>query len=92
VQRIAVIEVIGLADFTRARNKYELTLHEGQMGVGKGKTEGGHRRGHSNMAYWWGTHDEAKEDSRIRRRIADRRLEQQAAEESSTDAAEPAAR
>jgi hypothetical protein len=61
-----------------------------RMVVGKGKTEGGHRRGHSNMAYW-GTHEEAKEDSRIRRRIAGRRLEQQAAKKLSADAAEPAA-
>jgi hypothetical protein len=47
------------------------------MGRGPGKTEGGHARGHSNMAYW-GTHQEAKTDSRKRRRIDDGREERKA--------------
>jgi hypothetical protein len=47
------------------------------MGRGTGKTEGGHIRGHSNMAYW-GTHQEAKTDSRKRRRIDDRSEERKA--------------
>jgi hypothetical protein len=51
------------------------------MGRGTGKTEGGHTRGHSNMAYW-GTHQEAKADSRKRRRLEDRRVEHKARDKS----------
>jgi len=50
------------------------------MGYGKGKTEGGHKRGHSVMALWV-THQEAKADARKRRRLAARRLERKAAKE-----------
>jgi hypothetical protein len=60
------------------------------MGTGKGKVEGGHARGHSNMGYW-GTHQEAKADSRRRRRLAERHLEREAAKEagSRAESAEP---
>jgi hypothetical protein len=51
------------------------------MGRGTGKTEGGHTPGHSNMAYW-GTHQEAKTDSRKRRRIKDRLVERKARDKS----------
>jgi hypothetical protein len=47
------------------------------VGRGTGKTEGGHTRGHSNIAYW-GTHQEAKTDSCKRRRIDDGRDERKA--------------
>jgi hypothetical protein len=48
------------------------------MGYGKGKTEGGHKRGHSAMALWV-THQETKSAARKQRRLADRRLERKAA-------------
>ena len=47
------------------------------MGYGKGKPEGGHKRGHSAMAYWV-THQEAKAEARKRRRLVARRLERKA--------------
>ena len=50
------------------------------MGYGKGKTEGGHKRGHSAMALWV-THQEAKAEARKRRRLAIRQLERKAAKE-----------
>ena len=50
---------------------------------GTGKIEGGHTRGHSNMGYW-GTHQEAKAGSRKARRLAERRLEREAAKEPGT--------
>ena len=53
---------------------------EARMGYGKGKTEGGHRRGHSAMALWV-THQEAKTEARKRRRLAARQLERKAAKE-----------
>ena len=53
------------------------------MGYGKGKTEGGHKRGHSAMAYWV-THQEAKAEARKRRRIVVHRLERQARTEAGT--------
>jgi hypothetical protein len=60
------------------------------MGRGKGKTEGGHTGGHSNMAYWV-THQEAKTDSRKRRRIEDGREERKARDKSAdgSDAGDP---
>ena len=48
------------------------------MGYGRGKTEGGHKRGHSGLAYW-GTHQEAKEEARKRRRLAEREVERNVA-------------
>ncbi len=53
------------------------------MGYGKGKTEGGHKRGHSAMAYWV-THQEAKAEARKRRRLVAHRLERQATLEAGT--------
>ena len=50
------------------------------MGYGKGKTEGGHKRGHSAMALWV-THQETKTEARKRRRLAARHLERKAAKE-----------
>ena len=50
------------------------------MGYGKGKTEGGHKRGHSAMALWV-THQEAKSEARKRRRLAARHLERKVAKE-----------
>ena len=47
------------------------------MGYGKGKSEGGHKRGHSAMALRV-THQEAKTEARKRRRLAARRLERKA--------------
>ena len=47
------------------------------MGYGKGKSEGGHKRGHSAMALWV-THQEAKTEARKRRRLVARRLERTA--------------
>jgi hypothetical protein len=47
------------------------------MGYGKGKSEGGHKRGHSAMALWV-THQEAKTEARKRRRLAARHLERKA--------------
>ena len=44
------------------------------MGYGKGKTEGGHKRGHSALALHV-THQEAKVEARKRRRLADRKAE-----------------
>ena len=44
------------------------------MGYGKGKTEGGHKRGHSATAHWTG-HDEIKVETRTRRRIESRGIE-----------------
>ncbi len=49
------------------------------MGYGKGKSEGGRKRGHSAMALWV-THQEAKSEARKRRRLAARRLERKATE------------
>ncbi len=46
---------------------------EANMGYGRDKTEGGHKRGHSNMAYW-GTHQEKKAGARKQRRNETRRL------------------
>ena len=53
------------------------------MGYGKGKTEGGHKRGHSAMAYWV-THQEAKAEGRKRRRLVARRLERKATKKAGT--------
>jgi hypothetical protein len=50
------------------------------MGYGKGKSEGGHGRGHSAMALWV-THQEAKTEARKQRRLAARCLERKAAKE-----------
>jgi hypothetical protein len=58
-----------------------LTAERDYMGRGTDKTEGGHARGHSNMAYW-GTHQEAKADSRKRRRIENRLVERKGREKS----------
>ena len=54
-----------------------ILLLEVRMGYGKGKTEGGHQRGHSAMALWV-THQEAKSEARKRRRLASRHLERKA--------------
>ncbi len=51
------------------------------MGYGKGKTEGGHKRGHSAMALWV-THQEAKTEARKRRRLVARRLERKVTKKS----------
>lgn len=48
------------------------------MGYGKGKTEGGHKRGRSVMALWV-THQETKAAARKQQRIAERPLERKAA-------------
>jgi hypothetical protein len=53
---------------------------EAQLGYGKGKSEGGRKRGHSAMALWV-THQEAKTEARKRRRLAARRLERKVAKE-----------
>ncbi len=53
------------------------------MGYGKGKTEGGHKRGHSAMANWV-THQEAKAEARKRRRLVARRLERKATKQAGT--------
>jgi hypothetical protein len=50
------------------------------MGYGKSKTEGGHRRGHSNTAHWV-THDEVKVSTRKQRRLASTVLERNATKE-----------
>ena len=47
------------------------------MSYGKGKTEGGHKRGHSAMALWV-THQEAKAQARKQRRLLARSLERHA--------------
>jgi hypothetical protein len=52
------------------------------MGYGKGKSEGGHKRGHSAMALWV-THQETKTAARKQRRLAARRLERKAAKATS---------
>jgi hypothetical protein len=44
------------------------------MGYGRGKTESGHARGHSSLAYC-GILREAKADARKQRRLAERRME-----------------
>ena len=54
---------------------------EARMGYGKGRTEGGHKRGHSAMALWV-THQETKAEARKRRRLAARLLERKAAKKS----------
>jgi hypothetical protein len=55
---------------------------EAWMGYGKGKSEGGHKRGHSAMALWV-THRETKTAARKQRRLAARRLEPKAAKATS---------
>jgi hypothetical protein len=50
------------------------------VGSGKGKTEGGHKRGHSAMALWV-AHQETKTAAGKQRRLAARRLERKAAKE-----------
>jgi hypothetical protein len=53
---------------------------EARVGYGKGKTEGGHKRGHGAMALWV-AHQETKTAAGQQRRLAARRLERKAAKE-----------
>lgn len=61
------------------------------MGNLKNKTEGGHRRGHSNMDHWVRT-DEIKEATRKRRRAETKKIVRQETAEGTDSSGAPTGR